>query len=325
MKALLEIQDLNIYFHNKRSKQAVHAIRNLNLTLAQGEILGIVGESGCGKSLTNLAIMGLLPDNAKATWKQFNWESQTYPQFKESAWAKLRGKEIGMIFQNPMSSLNPTLSLSYQFDEILKIHRPELSAIERHKEAVQLLGLVGIPAPEDRLRSYPFELSGGMAQRVMIASVMATRPKLLIADEPTTALDVTIQNQVLQLIKDLARDTDMAVIFVTHDLSVVSHMADRIHIMYAGEVIEHAHTHEVIHQAKHPYTQALIQSLPGEHANKDTDRLTTIEGNVPHFSHRPQGCQFAPRCSFKKEKCVSDHLSFGPNQVKCIRSEEISR
>lgn len=323
MKSLLEIKDLNIYFHNKRTNSTVHAIAHLDLSLKQGEIFGMVGESGCGKSLTNLAIMGLLPSNASATWQQFNWNGENYPQFRESQWAKLRGKEIGMIFQNPMSSLNPTLSLSYQFDEVLKIHRQELTAMERQKIAIDLLGLVGIPAPKERLKSYPFELSGGMAQRVMIALVMATQPKLLIADEPTTALDVTIQNQVLQLIKDLARENQMAVIFVTHDLAVVSHMADKIYVMYAGEVIEKGEMAKIIHSPGHPYTQALISSLPAEHADKQVAPLTTIEGNVPHFSNRPQGCQFAPRCPFKIEACTKADLHYPRPAIKCIRSLEI--
>ncbi len=326
MNPILEIKDLNIFFQNKRSKKSIHAIRNLNLSLNAGEILGIVGESGCGKSLTNLAIMGLLPAQARANWTEFKWLGKNYSTFRESQWSKFRGSEIGMIFQNPMSSLNPTLSLKYQFDEILKFHRRDLTAIERDKEAIDLLGRVGIPAPKERLTSYPFELSGGMAQRVMIATVMATRPKLLIADEPTTALDVTIQNQVLKLIKDIAKDSnEMAVIFVTHDLSVVSHMADRINVMYAGEIVETGKTHNIIHLPTHPYTQALISSLPGTTADKEGEKLETIEGTVPHFSNRAEGCQFAPRCKYQREACLQPELLFPRQDVLCIFPMENQR
>ncbi len=318
MRELLTIENLNIYFKTHRSRPDTHAISQLDLKINEGEILGIVGESGCGKSLTNLAIMGLLPSNAYCSWNKFRWLGQNYKKFTERDWKNFRGSQIGMIFQNPMNSLNPTLSIQYQIDEILKFHRRELSAQQRYIESVKLLGQVGIPDPENRLKSYPFELSGGMAQRVMIATVMATRPKLLIADEPTTALDVTIQSQVLKLIKDLSQEENMSVIFVTHDLSVVSHMADRIHVMYAGEVIEEGNIQNIIHYPGHPYTKALIASLPTSSALKGEQKLQAIEGNVPHFSNRPSGCQFAPRCDYKKTECTQAGLLYPKEHIKCL-------
>jgi dipeptide transport system ATP-binding protein len=314
MNTLLEIKNLNLFFNRK-----VQALCQVDLSLNEGEILGIVGESGCGKSLTNLAIMGLLPSTASVQWDHFFWNHQVYNQFDEKKWRLLRGKEIGMIFQNPMSSLNPTLNIEYQLAEILKLHRPDLTSQQRRKESIQLLGLVGIPDPEMRLKAYPFELSGGMAQRVMIATVMASQPKLLIADEPTTALDVTIQNQVLQLIKDLSQEKKMAVIFVTHDLAVVSHMSNRLNIMYAGQIIESGKTQEIITNPQHPYTQALIESLP--HKSEDSpnrSRLKTIEGMVPHLTDRPLGCTFAPRCSYKRQECTDENLSFSHQNIKCL-------
>ncbi len=314
---LLEIENLNIFFDQK-----THAIRNLDLKVKPGEILGIVGESGCGKSLTNLAIMGLLPKNAKAKWSTFKFKGQKIKHFNEEQWSLMRGSEIGMIFQNPMSSLNPTLTIAYQIDEVLRYHRKELSKEERYIESIKLLEQVGIPDSINRLSSYPFELSGGMAQRVMIATVMATKPKLLIADEPTTALDVTIQNQVLKLIKDLAYQNNMSVIFVTHDLGVVSHMADRINVMYAGEVIESGASLDVLRKSKHPYTRALINSLP----QKESSELQTIEGSVPHFSNRAEGCQFAPRCQKVKDECLKADILYPIDNVKClfpVNSEEV--
>jgi oligopeptide/dipeptide ABC transporter ATP-binding protein len=305
---LLDIKDLNIFFKNKGHKKDTHAIRGLDLSLKEGEILGIVGESGCGKSLTNLCIMGLLPDQSYATWEQFNWRGNQYSEFKEKSWRGLRGSEIGMIFQNPMSSLNPTLSLEYQFEEIFKLHRKDLSKSQRKAEAISLLERVGITQAEKRLKSYPFELSGGMAQRVMIATVMATSPRLLIADEPTTALDVTIQNQVLDLIKDLSQENKMSVIFVTHDLAVVSHMADRINVMYAGEIVESASCSTLIQNPSHPYTHALLNSLPTEEAIIHKAQLKSIPGQVPSFNQRPDGCSFAPRCPYQKEDCKSSEF-----------------
>jgi len=314
---LLEIDNLNLKF--KTSKGVIHAIRDLSFNLNEGETLGIVGESGCGKSITNLAIMGLLPDTAILSADKLEFKGQDLLSLKERQWQKLRGGDIAMIFQDPMTALNPCFTVGYQIEETLSLHRKDLSKIERKEFAIDLLDQVGIPAPKERSLSYAHELSGGMSQRVMIAQAIACNPKLLIADEPTTALDVTIQDQILKLLKSIQEKNKMAMILVTHDLGVVAENADRIQVMYAGEVIETGSASKVINHAQHPYTQGLLNSLPGKNDGGFRTPLPSIAGMVPDLRARPTGCQFNPRCPFVQDDCKSamPHLSVGEHGVSC--------
>lgn len=300
---LLKVKNLSISFSTP--KGVITAVRNISFELKQGETLGVVGESGCGKSLTNLAIMGLLPNNATVTADQLEFNGIDLLKLKESRWQEIRGGEMSMIFQDPMSALNPCFTVKKQICETLKIHS-KISDKEATEKAKDLLNLVGIPAPTERLRCYPHELSGGMSQRVMIAMAIACNPKLLIADEPTTALDVTIQDQILRLLKDLQEKTNMAMILVTHDLGVVAQNANYIQVMYAGEIVESAPAHSIVAEAIHPYTRGLLKSLPGTHT-KFRQRLPSIEGMVPDLFSRPLGCQFAPRCELARHECHHGH------------------
>jgi oligopeptide/dipeptide ABC transporter ATP-binding protein len=307
MKDILTIKNLNLKFETRQG--VLHAIRDLDLTLAEGETLGIVGESGCGKSITNLAIMGLLPANARLSAKQLQFENHDLLNLPEKKWQSLRGGKMAMIFQDPMSALNPSFTVGLQIEEVLKLHRKDLSRKERKEWCLELLNQVGIPAPSERLKSHAHELSGGMAQRVMIAMAIACRPRLLIADEPTTALDVTIQDQILNLLKEIQEKEKLAMILVTHDIGVVAQNADRIQVMYAGEVIERGSTKEIIHSPLHPYTVGLLNSLPGSHKAEFRSRLPSIAGLVPDLHHRPEGCQFHPRCNMVSEKCHKEFPS----------------
>jgi len=314
---LLEIKNLNIKFKTKRG--LLHAIKDLSLSLEQGETLGLVGESGCGKSITNLAIMGLLPETAEVTADCLSFENKDLRSLSSKQWQNLRGADIAMIFQDPMSALNPCFTVGQQLQETLAAHT-SLGKTQRHQEALSLLHQVGIPAPEERLRAYPHELSGGMAQRIMIAMAIACNPKLLIADEPTTALDVTIQDQILKLLRRLQKERNMAMIFVTHDLGVVANIADRIQVMYAGEMVERGETAQVIANPFHPYTRGLLDSLPSSHHGHFRQRLTSIAGMVPNLLIQQEGCSFKPRCLFQSEKCLKTPLmqEIGQRQVRCF-------
>ncbi len=298
---LLDVQNLTITFDTKYGP--LTAVRDLSFSLKMGETLGVVGESGCGKSITNLAIMGLLPTQAKISATRLAFEGNDLVSMSERQWQRLRGKDIAMIFQDPMSALNPCYTVGHQLVETLLVHR-DFSKKEAWSESLNLMEQVGIPAPSERLKAYPHELSGGMAQRVMIAMAISSNPKLLIADEPTTALDVTIQDQILRLLKDLQEKRQMSLMLVTHDLGVVAQNTDRIQVMYAGEVVESGLTQEVIHHPTHPYTSGLLAGHPtAEVSTKGKARLPSIPGMVPDLRHRPQGCQFHPRCSYAQDKC----------------------
>lgn len=315
---LVEVENLNIHFETR--KGSLHAIKNLSFSVEQGETLGIVGESGCGKSITNLALMGLLTKQATVSASKFKFGGVDLLSQNEKSWQKIRGKEMSMIFQDPMTALNPCFTVGFQIEETLMLHSPELSKNQRNERVIELLDQVGIPAPEERVKSYAHELSGGMAQRVMIAQAIASKPKLLIADEPTTALDVTIQDQILKLLRDIQKKTGMSIILVTHDLGVVSQNADRIQVMYAGEVVETAPTNLIINQPKHHYTKGLLESLPGK-ARAFRSDLPSIAGVVPDLAHRPQGCQFHPRCSAVQPECKIKNPSYiesGKQKVKCL-------
>lgn len=298
-EVLLNIKDLNLFFKTKKGK--LHALKDVSFELQRGEMLGVVGESGSGKSITNLAIMGLLPNYAQVNAKSFHFQETELLNAKPKLLLTIRGKKIAMIFQDAMSSLNPILTVEFQIDEVLKLHS-SLDKDQRRDKIIAVLNQVGIPDPETRLKSYPFELSGGMAQRVMIAMAIVTGPDLLIADEPTTALDVTIQKQILDLLKKIQREEKMTIMLITHDLSVVAQYADRIQVMYAGEIIESGLTDDVINRPYHPYTEGLLSSLP-ERNESHQGRLNSIPGTVPSLFERTSGCQFANRCEYAKNIC----------------------
>ena len=299
---LLEIENLNISFDTMRGK--LHAIKNLSFHLKQGETLGIVGESGCGKSISSMATMGLLPNTAEVHAQKMQFEGKDLLTMSEKQRCRLRGGDMAMIFQDPMTSLNPSFTVGFQIEEVLRIHQ-NLSKSEAKKQVIELLNQVGIPAPESRVNSFPHQLSGGMCQRIMIAMAIACRPKLLIADEPTTALDVTIQAQILSLIQNLKREYNMGVVLITHDIGVVAQMSDRIMVMYAGQCIESGPIEQVINHSRHPYTKGLLRSLPSTQSDTHhRTRLYNIPGMVPDLVARPRGCQFHPRCNFVTDECL---------------------
>ncbi len=297
--ALIEVENLAITF--KTQKGEITPVRGITFNLEEGESLGVVGESGSGKSLTNLAIMGLLPPNAIVTADKLLFNGQDLLNLSDFSWQKIRGEKMAMIFQDAMTALNPCYNVEFQIQETLKIHT-SLNRKERLERCIHLLDLVGIADPNSRLKSFPHELSGGMAQRVMIAIALACNPKVLIADEPTTALDVTIQDQILKLITEIQEKNKMALILVTHDIGVVSEFSKNIQVMYAGEIVEKGPTKEIIKYPRHPYTQGLLNSRPG-HSVIFRERLPSISGLVPDMRQRPLGCQFRPRCTFASENC----------------------
>ncbi len=300
---LLSMHDLVVQFRTHDG--SVYAVNGVSMDLDEGETLGLVGESGCGKSVTNLAIMRLLPKPAgHIDGGDVFFQGQDLLSLGESEMRDLRGKEIAMIFQDPMTSLNPVLTIQEQMVETIQAHR-RVSKADARARAVELLEMVGIPEPEKRIRNFPHQFSGGMRQRVMIAMALALEPKLLIADEPTTALDVTIQAQVLDLLKRLASEKHTAVILITHDLGVVAGMTERINVMYAGYVVESAPTARVFDQPRHPYTVGLLHSIPRLDALPG-DPLIPIEGVPPDLRSAPKGCPFAPRCGWRVEKCWTD-------------------
>jgi oligopeptide/dipeptide ABC transporter ATP-binding protein len=297
---LLEIQDLKTYFKVRAGR--VRAVDGVSFAIKPGERLGIVGESGCGKSVTALSIMRLLPQPpGEIAGGSVLFEEQELLDLSESEMRKIRGGKIGMIFQDPMTCLNPTMTVGNQIGEALRIHL-KLSKDEARKRAISLLEQVGIPAATERINSYPHQFSGGMRQRVMISIALACNPKLLIADEPTTALDVTVQAQILELINGVCSDFGTAVILITHDLGVVAGMTDRVVVMYAGKVVETAPTDELFANPRHPYTLGLLDSVPRVDEARHS-QLKTIEGAPPDMLQPPPGCPFMPRCAFARAIC----------------------
>lgn len=297
MTNVLEVQELSTEFIGK--KRNVQVLKNINFHVKKGETLGIVGESGCGKSITSLSIMQLLGKNGKVSG-EILFEGTDLLQLDEKEMRKIRGNQLSMIFQDPMTSLNPVLTIGKQIGEVLRLHG-NVSKAEQKIKVIELIKQVGIPRAEEIYHEHPHRLSGGMRQRIMIAMAMACNPKLLIADEPTTALDVTIQAQMLDLMRELRKMSGMSLILITHDLGVVAEMCDRVMVMYAGEVVETADVRTLLRKPKHPYTQGLIQSTP--HKVKDSNRLKTIPGNVPVSGEWGNGCRFAPRCSQAMKMC----------------------
>ena len=294
---LLEIRNLTVEF--RTNSGPFRAVDGIDLTIDRGEVMAIVGESGSGKSVSMLALMGLLPWTATITADRIAFDGKDMAQLSPRARRRIIGKDMAMIFQEPMSSLNPCFTVGFQIREALKAHL-DLDARARQARAVELLEQVGIPAPEKRLRAFPHQLSGGMNQRVMIAMALACRPKLLIADEPTTALDVTIQAQILDLLMDLRRETGMAMILVTHDMGVVAETVERVAVQYAGQRVEEQEVTALFSTPHHPYTAALLAALPERATGR---HLPTIPGVVPGQFDRPRGCLFAPRCAFADERC----------------------
>ena len=301
MSALIDISGLRVVFHGDRGR-TMHAVDTVNFDLARGATLGLVGESGCGKSVTALAIMGLLPKGAAEVHGHVRFDGVDLLALPDLQLRELRGDRLAMIFQEPMTSLNPAYTVGEQITEVLVRHRG-VKQEEARKRAIELLGDVRIPSPEQRVDDYPHNLSGGMRQRVMIAMALACDPQLLIADEPTTALDVTIQAQVLELMRLLKQKSGAAIILISHDLGVVAEVCDEVAVMYAGEIVERAPVGELFDNPQHPYTIGLLASIP--RLDRRVDKLATIEGSLPDMSEPPQGCRFAPRCPFAIARCTA--------------------
>jgi len=316
VRPLLDVRDLTIQFPRSRAGRASNpesqapvaapAVRALSFSIAPGEVLGLVGESGSGKSITSLAIMGLLPPAAvvqgEITFQDGDAPSRSLTHLANDQLRQLRGSRIAMIFQEPMTALNPVMRVGDQIAEAVLAHH-RVSKAEAMRRAVEGMREVAIPDPEQRARSYPHQLSGGMRQRVMIAMAIVNRPQLLIADEPTTALDVTIQQQILDLLNELRRKFSLAMLFISHDLAVVSHVADRVAVMYAGNLVELGSKSDIFRAPSHPYTQGLLRAIP----TLATDRsipLATIEGSVPNLAQLPAGCPFEPRCPARIASCA---------------------
>jgi peptide/nickel transport system ATP-binding protein len=295
---LLELRRLAVSFATDDG--TVHAVDGIDLALARGRTLGLVGESGCGKSVTSLAIMGLLPPENSKVKGEVRFEGRDLLTLDAATIRDLRGARLAMIFQEPMTSLNPAYTVGDQIVEAIQQHQ-RLSAADARARAIEMLRIVRIPSPERRVDDYPHKLSGGMRQRAMIAMALACGPDLLIADEPTTALDVTIQAQILDLMRGLRRDTGTAIILITHDLGVVAEMADDVAVMYAGQIVERAPVRDLFARPEHPYTVGLLGSIP--RLDEKRERLPSIEGRVPDMTRPPEGCRFAARCPFVEPAC----------------------
>ena len=299
---LLEMKDLSISFYNKTGE--IQAVRGISYTLHKGEVLGIVGESGSGKSVSSHGILRLTPDTGKVKQGEILFHGKDILKMSKKELQELRGNKIAMIFQDPMTSLDPLFTVEYQLNESLKKHT-DLDGNGRRLRMIHLLELVGINQPERRLKQYPYEFSGGMRQRVMIAMALSCDPELLIADEPTTALDVTIQAQIVELLKELKDKLGMAIIFITHDLGVVSEICDKIIVMYAGKIVEEGTSRQIFYQRCHPYTEGLLASVPKLDSDVN-EKLKPIKGNPPDMSCVKPGCAFAPRCSCAMQICVKE-------------------
>jgi len=313
--ALLEIRNLSVDFRTKAG--LFRAVDGLDLSIGEEDVVAIVGESGSGKSVAMLALMGLLPWTGVVTADQLTFDGRNLLSMSRRERRSIRGRDMAMIFQEPMTSLNPCFTVGFQITEMLAAHRAG-SRDEHRRRAIELLGLVGIPSPESRLDAFPHQLSGGMSQRVMIAMAIACNPRLLIADEPTTALDVTIQAQILDLLLELQRDHGMALVLITHDMGVVAETAQRVTVLYAGQQIEKQAVDGLFSTPRHPYTAALLNALP----ERSTERhLPTLPGVVPGLGDRPKGCLFNPRCSQVTDKCRSEPPALseaaGGSAVRC--------
>lgn len=319
MDSLLSVKDLQVQFQTKKGINT--AVDGISFSIGKGEILGIVGESGCGKSVSSMSILRLLGTNAKISQGSIKLGDKELLSLSEDEMCKIRGNEIAMIFQDPMTALNPIMTIGDQLIEPLVIHQGYKKK-DAWKEAIEVLKKVGIAAPEKRMKEYPHQLSGGMRQRVMIAMAVSCAPKLLIADEPTTALDVTIQAQILELMLELREKLNTAIMLITHDMGVVAETADNILVLYAGKVVEYGSVKDIFNDPKHPYTQGLLSSIPP--LTEDVDELNTIEGTVPAPGQMPAGCRFSPRCPYATERCRIEQPGIyhaGNAMVSCFKYE----
>lgn len=319
---VLDIRDLKSHFFT--AKGEIPAVDGVSIEVPAGKIIGIVGESGCGKSMTAKSIMGLLKHPGRVAGGSIRFEDQDLTRLSDKELRKICGNDISMIFQEPMTSLNPVLKVGRQVRETLLVHNPTMSKAEAKQRVVEMFQRVGIPEAEKRYDCYPHELSGGLRQRVMIAMAMVCKPKLLIADEPTTALDVTIEAQILRLMKELRDETGMSVLIITHNMGVVAEICDYVYVMYAGKIMEQAETFELFDHTMHPYTKGLLDSIP--RIGQNAERLHTIPGVVPNLLHLSQGCPFSNRCEYATDQCRTEKAQLHPvapdHQVRCFRCEE---
>lgn len=299
-QTLIDVKDLRTHFQTERG--GVTAVDGVSFHVEEGEILGVVGESGCGKSVTAQSLLRLLDERNTEYEGDVNFRGENLLELSKARMDKIRGNDIAMIFQDPLSSLNPVFTIGNQITESILLHQ-HTTKKEAYQLAIEMLKLTGIPAPEKRINEYPHELSGGMQQRVMIAIALSCQPRLLIADEPTTALDVTIQAQILDLIRHLNKDFHMGVIFITHDLGVVAELCTRVVVMYLGQIVEEADVDRLFSQPRHPYTRGLMKSIP-QLDSKRQEILHVIEGAVPSLENVPSGCRFASRCEYATELCI---------------------
>ncbi len=312
--ALLEIDNLTVEFAGRGG--TLRAVDRASLEVEAGSVVGVVGESGSGKSVAMLAVMGLIAYPGRVSADRLSFDGNDLMAMTPAERRRITGNDIAMVFQEPMTSLNPCYSVGFQIMEALRIHEGG-SRVQRRARAVELLAQVGIPAPAGRLGAFPHQLSGGMNQRVMIAMAIACNPKLLIADEPATALDVTIQAQILDLLLDLQRERGMALVLITHDMGVIAETAERVLVMYAGQVVEQREVDALFRAPRHPYTDALLNALPER--NLDERRLPTISGVVPGIYDRPSGCLFNPRCRIASERCVREEPAIRPVGDSLVR------
>lgn len=302
MEKYLEVKNLRTWFHTPEG--IVKSVDGVSFHIDRGETLALVGESGCGKTVTSLSLIRLLADTAELHADYMEVDGSEIGELTKEEARRLRGRQISMIFQEPMTSLNPVYKIEKQLGEVFRLHEPGISKKEVFERSVDILKKVGVPKPEERLKVYPHQLSGGLRQRVMIAISLASDPKMLIADEPTTALDVTIQAQIIDLLKKLQADSNMSILLITHDFGVVSQIANRVAVMYAGKIVEEGRLEDIFRDPWHPYTKMLILSIPGIKVTRG-GRLEAISGTVPNPLHFPQGCRFAPRCPYAMEICAS--------------------
>ncbi|WP_321823267.1 ABC transporter ATP-binding protein [Pyramidobacter piscolens] len=316
-KTLLRVENLNAWFYTEEG--IVKALENVSFSVGRGEILGLVGETGCGKSVTSACIMRLIPSPpGKIIGGKILFEGEDLAQATPERMRQIRGKDIAMIFQDPMSSLNPVFTVGRQVEEAIRVHNPGMSAAQIHERAAEMFKKVNIPDPERSMKRYPHQFSGGMKQRVMIAMALSCNPRMLIADEPTTALDVSIQAQILSLIKDLQKDFGSSIMLISHDLGVIATMAQKVAVMYAGSIIEYGSVRQIFEHPLHPYTQGLLGAIP--RLDQAQEYLEVIPGALPNLLHLPEGCKFRARCSRATERCARER----PTAVEAEEGHEVA-
>ena len=316
-KTLLRVENLNAWFYTEEG--IVKALENVSFSVGRGEILGLVGETGCGKSVTSSCIMRLIPSPpGKIIGGKILFEGEDLAQATPERMRQIRGKDIAMIFQDPMSSLNPVFTVGRQVEEAIRVHNPGMSAAQIHERAAEMFKKVNIPDPERSMKRYPHQFSGGMKLRVMIAMALSCNPRMLIADEPTTALDVSIQAQILSLIKDLQKDFGSSIMLISHDLGVIATMAQKVAVMYAGSIIEYGSVRQIFEHPLHPYTQGLLGAIP--RLDQAQEYLEVIPGALPNLLHLPEGCKFRARCSRATERCARER----PTAVEAEEGHEVA-